>query len=74
MDLGRAVVSTNVVGIPCFLEHGTHALLVPDNGAKEMVAAVEKADLYVKLTQTSRNKPPGFDWVIIKQKWTEILQ
>jgi hypothetical protein len=47
-------------------------VLVPDSGVKEMVAAVEKliekSDLYVKLTQTSRNKTPGFDWVIIKQK------
>jgi hypothetical protein len=49
-------------------------VLVPDSGVKEMVAAVEKLiekpDLYVKLNQTSRNKAPGFDWVIIKQKRT----
>lgn len=53
-------------------------MLVPDSGVKEMVAAVEKLiekpDLYVKLTQTSINKAAWFDWVIIKQKRTEILQ
>jgi glycosyltransferase involved in cell wall biosynthesis len=78
MGLGLAVVSTNVGGIPFLLEHDTNALLVPDNGVEEMVAAVEKLvenpNFYVKLTQTARNKAAGFDWAIIKQKWTEILQ
>jgi glycosyltransferase involved in cell wall biosynthesis len=41
MDLGLAVVPTNVGGIHFLLEHVTNALLVPDNGVEEMVAALK---------------------------------
>ena len=77
MALGLPVISTKVGGIPFLLDHNATALLVPDNDAIEMTAAVRTlindVPLAQAMTVNARKLALDFDWHTVKHKWFEIL-
>lgn len=78
MALGLSVVSTNVGGIPYFVEDGRDALLVDAGDAEAMADKiaflVEHPKKAIALAQNARKKVEGFDWKNVKSTWIELLK
>lgn len=77
MACGLPVVSTNVGGIPYFLEDREDSLLVAPNNAEEMANAVHEiltADgLASRLSANAREKVREFDWPDVSARWDRLL-
>ena len=77
LSLGLAVISTNVGGIPHLLEHRKTAMLVEDNDARAMAAAVcelvENGALRNTLIAHARVLVGQSEWQNCRKKWLEIL-
>jgi glycosyltransferase involved in cell wall biosynthesis len=77
LSLGMAVVSTSVGGIPYLLKDRQTALLVNDDDADAMAAAIfeliENESLRENILVQSRNLAVQSDWLNVRQKWLEIL-
>lgn len=77
MALGLPVVSTNVGGIPYLLEDGVDSILVERGDAHQMVSAIERLlddkHLADAIASNARKKAEGFDWEVVKEKWTRLL-
>ncbi|HEX8563096.1 MAG TPA: glycosyltransferase family 4 protein [Flavobacterium sp.] len=78
MALGLPIVSTNVGGIPFLLQNGVTALLVEDDNAEAMAAAVERiltdTELREKIIRNARQKADEYDWTTVKNKWLALLR
>ena len=78
MALGLAVISTNVGGIPYFLDNENTAILVNDNDHNQMATAITDLILNNKkasqISETGRKFIEQMDWELIKIKWISILQ
>ena len=78
MALGLPIVSTNVGGIPFLLEDEVTALLVSDDNAVAMAAAVERLltdeGLRNTIIRNARIKAAEYDWNAVKVKWLELLK
>lgn len=78
MALGLAVVSTNVGGIPYLLTDEVDAVLVGDNQAQEMTDAIirllENPMLTAEIVKKARTNIEQLDWVVIKNKWHQLLK
>ncbi len=77
MALGLPVVSTNVGGIPYFLEHDKSGLLVEKGNATAMSDAILKLinddKLVAHLRVNGRKLSEQFDWSNLKHKWEELF-
>ena len=77
MALGLPVVTTNVGGIPYLLEDQKEALLVPPNDVPAMTQAiislVQNPEKTKRLSIAGRQKVEAFDWEVVKEKWSGIL-
>lgn len=77
MACGLCVVSTDVGGMRYIVTHGVDGLLVPDNDAPAMAAAVkrilENPDLADRLSSNARLKAESFDWDKILPRWREHI-
>ena len=77
MALGLPVVTTHVGGIPYLLEDQKEALLVPPDSVPAMTQAItsllENPEKTKKLSTTGRKKVEAFDWEVVKEKWSGIL-
>lgn len=78
MALGILVVSTNVGGIPFLLEHKVDSLLVKPDNVDEMVEAIlefhQNKDFAKQVSSVARQKVEEFDWNVVKNKWTELIE
>jgi glycosyltransferase involved in cell wall biosynthesis len=78
MALGMCVVSTNVGGIPFILEHEKNAMLVNDNDADSMCAAIHtlihSPELSRTLSREARAASLAWSWESVAPLWHEILQ
>lgn len=78
MALGLPVVSTNVGGIPYFVEENKNALLVDADDAEAMAEKisllVENPEKAVALAENARKKVESFDWKNVQSKWFELLK
>lgn len=77
MALGLPVVSTDVGGIPFLIENEKDGVLVADDDAKGMENAIRRIinenDTGSKFVINGRKKAESFDWEVVKEKWTELL-
>lgn len=77
MASGCCIVTTNVGGIPCLLDDGFDALLVPPNDPQAMAIAVKRIltepGLAESLSANARKKAELFDWSIILPQWEKLL-
>lgn len=75
---GLCVVSTNVGGLPHFLNHGDQALLVPPNDEQAMADAVHdiltSPELAARLSEQGRRKAESCDWPSVIDQWMELLE
>jgi glycosyltransferase involved in cell wall biosynthesis len=78
MALGLAVVSTNVGGIPFMVANESEVLLVEDADVKAMATAimdcVRNPIATQNRVQAARKKVESFDWVKVKEEWTQLLE
>ncbi len=78
MSLGMFVVSTNVGGISYLVADGLDALLVNDDDAPAMAAAVERIisdkELRTRLSENMQMTIKRFQWQNVKDQWAEILK
>jgi len=78
MACGLCVVSTNVGGIPCLLDDGKDALLVPPDDPEAMAAAIRRIltepGLSERLSKNARRKAEQFDWSSMLPRWEELLR
>ncbi len=78
MALGLPIVSTNVGGIPFLLKDEVTALLVENDNAQAMAAAVERVltddELRQHIIKNARTKAAEYDWNAVKHKWLALLQ
>jgi len=77
MATGLCVVSTRVGGIPFLLEDGRDALLVADDDAGAMAAAVRAVmadpSLAARLSHNARLKARQFDWSAVLAQWEKVF-
>ena len=77
MALGLPVVSTNVGGIPHFIENGREAILVDQELADPFCVAISRLatslGMVKKLSQNGREKATDYDWPHIMEQWTMLL-
>ena len=78
MACGLCVVSTNVGGLPYWVEHDKDALLVPPNDPEAMAAAVRRIltepGLAARLSANARRKAEQLDWPVILPQWESLLR
>lgn len=78
MAVGLPVVSTNVGGVPYFIEDGMNGYLVEKNNAVQMVAQIKMLIAHPKqvsgLTKKARQLVENFDVEVVKQQWRELLK
>ena len=77
MASGLCVITTNVGGIPAWVDHEKEALLVSPNRADEMAQAVKRVlknqQFAAMLAQAARAKAESRDWSKIIRTWDELL-
>lgn len=77
MALGIPVISTDVGGIPFLIKDGTEGLLVKPGNADLFVGGIKKlindSMLVKNITINGRKKIEEFDWEILKNKWTGLI-
>ena len=77
MAAGMCIVSTNVGGIPCLLEHGVDSLLVLPDDPPAMANAIQKIlndpPLAQTLSTNARRKAEGFSWQVIYPMWETLI-
>ncbi|REE24473.1 glycosyltransferase involved in cell wall biosynthesis [Winogradskyella pacifica] len=77
MALGLPIVSTNVGGMPFLIEDEVDGILVPPNNSKVFVDAILKLKSQPNETETmvvkAREKVEQYDWMLLKERWVEIL-
>lgn len=77
MALGLPVVSTNVGGMPYLIDSYKNGILVANNNAIEMVAAIEEllnnAQLVENITMEAKHKIANFDVSMVKQQWNKLV-
>ena len=77
MALGMPVVSTNVGGIPFFIEHGENGLLCPDSDAatmaQQMIRLIANPILTAKISRAGRLTAEEYAWEQVKYKWKEVF-
>lgn len=78
MASGLCVVTTNVGGIPYLASHEEDALLVKDDDAEGMAAAVRRVllepGLAGRLSRGARNTAEQVDWSHVLPRWISLLQ
>jgi len=78
MALGLPIISTNVGGIPFLIENEEHGILVDKNDVESMVKQtvrlVKNPELVSYLAYNARKKVEQFDWVVVRNKWKELLK
>ncbi len=77
MACGLCVVSTDVGGIPYFLDHGVDSLLVPPDDAAAMAGAVGRIltedGLAARLSRNARAKAEACDWSLVLPRWERLF-
>lgn len=77
LAFGLPVVATNVGGLPYLIEHGENGLLVADDNAAEMAAAVTKllhdSDLTKKLSNNGRLLAEQSSWHSVRRVWEKLF-
>ncbi|HJU65676.1 MAG TPA: glycosyltransferase family 4 protein [Gemmatimonadaceae bacterium] len=77
MACGLCVVSTRVGGTPYLIEEGVNGLLVPDEDAEGMAAAVRQLIqdpvLANRISSAALNTAASRDWSSILPRWNELL-
>ena len=72
------VVSTNVGGIPYFVEHEKSAMLVPAKDVKAMAEAIirvlKEENLREQLIKNGQTLVQQFSWAQVGHRWSEIYQ
>ncbi len=75
---GLCIVTTNVGGIPCLLEHERDALLVPADDAEGMARAARRvltdAELSSRLSLQARAKAQSVDWSAVLPQWERLFE
>ncbi len=75
--MGLPVVSTNVGGIADLLDHERTALLVPDDDAEAMAAAVRRLvddpALARRLSESGRQLAEGSSWDRVLPRWEQVF-
>jgi len=78
MCLGLPVVSTNVGGLPYLINDKVTGLLVNPNDVDAMVTAIEtlitNEQLSIQLSTKARLKAETCNWLVVKNKWINILK
>ncbi len=77
MACGLCTVSTNVGGLPYFLETERHALLVPPNDPEAMASAVHRLlvepGLARRISENGRARAQEHDWSIVLPQWRDLF-
>lgn len=77
MASGLCVVSTAVGGMMDLVTDGVDGLLVPDDDAQAMAAAVERCcadpELAMRLSTGARTAAAAFDWSAVLPRWHDLL-
>ena len=77
MACGLCVVSTDVGGIPYFLDHEVDSLLVPPDDASAMADAVGRIltedGLAARLSRKGRTKAETCDWSRVLPRWERLF-
>ena len=77
MALGLPIVSTNVGGIPFFLEHGKNSLLVKNNDAQNMAFQIkyliEKPYFANKISMRAFEDSKSFSTDLVIPEWSKII-
>lgn len=77
MALGMCVVTTNVGGIPDFVENNKEVLYVSSNNSEELANKImfllKDSELAEKLSKMGRLKAEQFDWINVKVLWKNLL-
>ncbi|OIQ22705.1 glycosyltransferase family 4 protein [Lacinutrix sp. MedPE-SW] len=77
MALGLPVISTNVGGLPYFLENNKNALLVEPNNYKLFIEAIINLKTYksnrLAIVKEARNTAETYKWQSIKKLWKATL-
>jgi len=77
MALGLPVISTEVGGIPFFIENKENGILVEKNNIQEMIQSVielcENEKLVSSITFNARNFVLSMDEQIVQKKWRQLL-
>lgn len=77
MALGMPVVTTKVGGIPYLFEDGKEGIMVENQEAKVMAAAildlVKSPEQAENLSLAARKKAESWDWEVIRQMWINVL-
>lgn len=78
MALGLPIVSTNVGGLPFFIEHHENGILVNPNSEDAFVDSIihlmNKPIFANQLVQQARIKAENLDWEVIKKQWIKVLK
>jgi glycosyltransferase involved in cell wall biosynthesis len=78
MACGVCIVSTNVGGIPYLIADECDGLLVPDNNAMAMAAAVRRLlgeeGVAGRLSRNGRLKVEQFDWSTVLPQWEQLFR
>tara|TARA_B100000900_G_scaffold356896_1_gene326913 strand:- start:132 stop:1151 length:1020 start_codon:yes stop_codon:yes gene_type:complete len=77
MALGLPIVSTDVGGIPFFLEHGKNSLLVKNNDSKNMASQIkyliEKPHFACKISMRAFEDSKNFSTDLVIPEWSRII-
>jgi glycosyltransferase involved in cell wall biosynthesis len=78
MACGLCVVSTNVGGMPDYLQDEKEGLLVPPDDPAAMASAVtrilENPDLAARLSRGGRRRAEGMDWSVVLPEWQNLFE
>jgi glycosyltransferase involved in cell wall biosynthesis len=77
MALGLPVVSTDVGGIPYFIQHNVHGKLVPDADVEKMVENIQHLMYHPEDVMTiitnARERSLNYSWKEVSQQWRSLL-
>ena len=77
MALGLPIVSTDVGGIPFFLEHGKNSLLVKNNDSQNMASQIkyliEKPHFANKISMRAFEDSKNFSTDLVIPEWSKII-
>ena len=77
MALGLPIVSTDVGGIPFFLEHGINSLLVKNNDSENMASQIkyliEKPHFAGKISMRAFEDSKNFSTDLVIPEWSKII-
>jgi glycosyltransferase involved in cell wall biosynthesis len=78
MACGLCVVSTNVGGMPDYLDDQKEGLLVPPENPEAMASAVlqilKNPELAARLSRGGRRRAEGMDWSVVLPEWENLFE